>query len=208
MPEAQKSLAHFETKDLFMIKKVFVFFVLLSTFHSLTSFAAVPTLALTFGTNVQTYGVTSTQETKIRTAEEKIKEVIGSEEFRLRVLNHTYNGIKTFVDNGGLTNGQIYLKILNAAEVLLPVSDNELDLGIKTYYQNSSTVGYTYSNSSYIFMNTKFLNQYNPNQVSRNMIHEWLHKLGFRHASYYTTSRNYSVPYAIGKIMEELAAKY
>ncbi len=191
-----------------MIKKVFVFFSLLATFYSISSPAAVPTLALTFGTNVQTYGVTSTQETKIRTAEEKIREVIGSEEFRLRVLNHTYNGIKTFVDNGGLTNGQIYLKILNGAEVLQPISDNELDLGIKTYYQNTSTVGYTYSNSSYIYMNTKFLNQYNPNQVSRNMIHEWLHKLGFRHASYYTPSRNYSVPYAIGKIMEELAVKY
>jgi len=175
---------------------------------SLHAQTTVPTLALTFGTNVDTFNTTTTQETKIRTAEEKIKAVIASEEFRSRVINFTYNGVKKFVDNRGLTNTQIYNKILDGAEILFPVLDNELDLNIKTYYQNSSTVGYTYSNSSYIYMNTKYLNQYNPNQVSRNMIHEWLHKLGFSHSSYYTTSRNYSVPYGIGRIMEELAAKY
>jgi hypothetical protein len=39
------------------------------------------------------------------------------------------------------------------------------------------------------------------------MMHEWLHKLGFGHSYYYSTSRNYSVPYGIGKIMMDLAAK-
>ena len=31
-------------------------------------------------------------------------------------------------------------------------------------------------------MNTKFMNSYTSNQVARNMMHEWLHKLGFKHA--------------------------
>jgi hypothetical protein len=191
-----------------MMKNLFLLAIALPFLLTQNVFATVPTSAQTFGTNIITVNTTSSQELKIRSAEEKIKHVIASEEFMSRVLNHTYNGVKTFVDNGGLTNAQIYFKILNAAETLQPTKDNEMDLGIKTYYTFSSTVGYTYSNSTYIYMNTKYLNVYNPNQVSRNMTHEWLHKLGFTHAYYYSTSRDYSVPYGIGKIMEELAAKY
>lgn len=171
------------------------------------SMATVPTLAETFVTNVFMYNGTSAQRSKIDLAEQKLREVIQSEEFKNRVLNFTYNGSKKFIDNNGLTNSQIYYKILNAAEKLLPVIDNELDLNIKTYYTSSSTVGYTSSNINYINFNTKFLNSYSVSETAKTMIHEWLHKLGFGHAYYYSTSRNYSVPYGIGKIMMDLAAK-
>lgn len=173
-----------------------------------TSFAYVPTLAMTFDTNVATYGTTSSQEAKIQRAEEHIKAVIGSEEFRTKVLNFTYNGKKQFNYNNGLTNAQIYQKILEASETLTPGKDNEMDLKIKTYYENSSTVGYTSTGSGYINMNTKYLNTYTSGAVARNMTHEWLHKLGFKHQVAYSTSRDYTVPYAIGKIMEQLSAKY
>jgi hypothetical protein len=36
-------------------------------------------------------------------------------------------------------------------------------------------------------------------------MHEWLHKLGFSHATTYSESRNHSVPYAIGTIMRQIA---
>ena len=171
------------------------------------SMATVPTLAETFATNVFMYNGTSSQRAKIDLAEQKLREVIQSEEFKNRVINFTYNGTKKFVDNNGLTNTQIYYKILNAAEKLLPVIDNELDLNIKTYYTSSSTVGYTSSNINYINFNTKYLNSYSLSETAKTMMHEWLHKLGFGHAYYYSTSRNYSVPYGIGKIMSDLAAK-
>jgi len=171
------------------------------------SMATVPTLAETFATNVFMYNGTSSQRAKIDLAEQKLREVIQSEEFKNRVINFTYNGTKKFVDNNGLTNTQIYYKILNAAEKLLPVIDNELDLNIKTYYSSSSTVGYTSSNINYINFNTKYLKSYSLSETAKTMMHEWLHKLGFGHAYSYSTSRNYSVPYGIGKIMMELAAK-
>lgn len=180
----------------------------LSLLAAQASFAAVPTLAVTFDTNVEIFNATSSQVTKIRSAERKIREVVASEEFRLKVLNHTYGGVKKFVDNGGLTNTQIYYKILNGIEKLNGINDNEMDLKIKTYYENSTTVGYTSTSSAYINMNTKFLNEYTSNQVARNMTHEWLHKLDFHHAVSYSTSRDYSVPYGIGKIIENLAANY
>lgn len=181
---------------------------LLATFASLSTEAAVPTLATTFSTDVYVYNGTSSQRDKIDRAETKIRNVIRSEEFRLRVLNHTYGGVKRFVDNQGLTNSQIYYRILKGAEKLSPAEDNEMDLKIKTYYENSSTVGYTSTSSTFINMNTKFLNSYTVAETAKTMVHEWLHKLGFSHAAFYSTSRDYSVPYGVGRIIKELVPKY
>lgn len=192
-----------------MIKKMKI--LTIATFSVMIaekSFAAVPNLALTFDTDVTTYSMTSSQEAKIQKAEYKIRKVIGSETFRSRILNHTYGGVKKFNNNNGLTNSQIYTKVLEGMESYLKTKNNTMNLNVKVYYQNSSTVGYTTTTSQYINMNTKFLNSYTSNQVARNMTHEWLHKLGFGHSASYSTARNYSVPYAIGSIMEELAAKY
>lgn len=188
--------------------KTFLFLFSIMFFSAQTATAAVPTLALTWDTNVTTLNTSSSQESKIQSAERKIRDVIASEAFRTKVLNHTYGGVKKFVDNGGLSNLQIYNKILDAAEKLKPTKNNTMDMSVKMYYENSSTVGFTTTLSSTINMNTKFFNKYNANGVARNMMHEWLHKLGFHHAVSYSTSRDYSVPYAIGKIMEQLAANH
>ncbi|MGE3610251.1 MAG: hypothetical protein AB7I27_11730 [Bacteriovoracaceae bacterium] len=169
---------------------------------------SVPTLALTFDTNVNKINMSSSQEAKVQSAEEKMRSVIGSSEFKNRVINFTYNGKKQFLNNGGLTNTQIYYKILNGAEKLYPSLNNAMDMGMKLYYENSSTVGWTSPSLSYINVNTKYFNTYTSSKVAGNMMHEWLHKLGFTHTSYYTSVRKYSVPYAIGYIMAELAAKY
>ncbi|WP_408097105.1 hypothetical protein ACJVC5_18900 [Peredibacter sp. HCB2-198] len=191
-----------------MTKSVLPLALAVGMFSAQNTSAAVPTLAKTFDTNVTTVGMTSSQEAKIQAAERKIRAVIGSEEFRTRVLNHTYNGRKQFLSPNGLTNAQIYQKILEGAEKLSPAKNNAMDITVKLYYQNSSTVGYTTTTSKVINMNTKFFNKYTSSQVAHNMMHEWMHKLGFGHTSYYTSSRIYSVPYALGKIMNELAPKY
>ncbi len=169
------------------------------------SIASHPSLATTWTTDVFVSNGTSSQRDKIDRADQKLREIVRSHAFKDRVINFTYNGVKRFVDNGGLTNTQIYYKILNAAEKLLPTRDNEMDLKIKTYYQASSTVGFTSSSSMYINMNTKFLNSYTVSETAKTMMHEWLHKLGFSHAVYYSRSRDYSVPYGVGRIIMELA---
>ena len=190
--------------------KTFLSSVVLSVgiFYSTLCSAVVPTQAMTFATNVTTYGTTSAQEAKIQAAEAHIRAVIGSDEFRNAVLNYTYNGKKAFYDNGGLSNAQIYQKILDGAETLQPSKNNAMDIGVKIYTENSTTVGFTTTGSTMINMNTKFFNSYTSVGVSNNMMHEWLHKLGFVHAVNYSPSRDHSVPYAIGTIMGQLALKY
>jgi hypothetical protein len=168
----------------------------------------VPTQAQTFDVNIRFINFTSTQEAKMLKAVELIKRLVASEEFRTRVLNHTYNGKKTYVDNGGKTNAQIYQHILDGNETLQPSKNNVMDVEVELYYENSTTVGYTYANSKRIWVNTKYFNTYTIASVAANLMHEWLHKLGYTHAVSYSISRDYSVPYGIGTIVRTLGPSY
>jgi hypothetical protein len=167
---------------------------------------ALSTEAYTFGANIEFLNADSTQEDKFNRAIDMIKKVVATEAFKNKVLNHTYNGVKTFVDNDGLTNAQIYQKILEAAELLYPAKNNTMDMEVQLYYAPTSTVGYTYANSSKIWVNTKYFNSNSTGGVAANLFHEWLHKIGFTHASSYSVSRDYSVPYAIGRMISSLGA--
>lgn len=175
---------------------------------TVSSTSTLPSQALSFKTNVTLMNLTSTQASKYNKAVAMVKKVVATEAFRKKVLNHTYGGVKKFVDNNGKTNAQIYQSILDAAEKLKLVKNNTMDLGVKMYYQASSVVGYTSTNISYINVNTKFFNTYAVNQVAGNLFHEWLHKLGYGHSASATASRPYSVPYAIGYMVRDLGKAF
>ena len=125
------------------------------------------------------------------------------------MLGKTYKGKKQFVDNGGLSNAQIYKKILEGAEMLTPEKNNTMDLHLETYRESANVIGYTMPSIRTIFMNTRYLNKdsFGVHEVAMNLTHEWLHKLGFKHAVKKNSSRPHSVPYAIGYIMRSLAAR-
>ncbi len=168
----------------------------------------VPALALSFDTDITLVSFTAAQQAKYEQAIEVVKQVVATEEFRTRVLNYTYNGRKTYNNNNGLTNEQIYQSILNAAESLQPSKNNTMDLEVELYYANNTVVGYTNAGTKRIWVNTKFFNQYNANSVAGNLFHEWLHKLGYGHDSASTPGRPYSVPYAIGYIMSDIGKDF
>jgi hypothetical protein len=171
--------------------------------------ANVPALALSFKTNVQYLsGFNADDEAKYNAAAAIVKKVVATEAFKDKVLNHTFNGAKTFANNNGLTNAQIYQSVLDAAERLTPTKNNTLDVGVKLYYENSSIVGYTNGSITYINVNTKFFDQYSANSVAGNLFHEWLHKLGYGHDSAATAQRPYSVPYAIGYIIRDIGKNF
>lgn len=168
----------------------------------------VPHEALIFDANISFTNFDKSEQAKVDKAIEIIKKVVASSEFRNRVLNFTYNGKKQFVDNNGLTNAQIYQSLLDASEELLPGKDHQMDLELELYYSWTSTVGYTYPDDLRIYMNTKFFDSYTPAEVADNVFHEWTHKLGYDHDSSYSVSRDSSVPYALGYLIEELGRKY
>lgn len=174
-----------------------------------TADSNVPALALSFKTNVSYLeGFDSADEEKYNEAVAIVKKVVATEAFKTRVLNHTYNGVKTYANNNGKTNEQIYQSILDAAEKLTPTKNNTLDVGVKLYYENNSVVGYTNGSITYINVNTKFFDTYAANSVAGNLFHEWLHKVGYGHDSAATAQRPYSVPYAIGYIIRDIGKNF
>ncbi len=169
----------------------------------------VPSEAYLFDANLELYNFTPTLEDKINRAIEVIKLVVATEEFKRQVLNHTYAGRRTYVDNGGYSNSQIYQIIMDGAEKLQPVKNHAIDAEVEAYTNlNSNTVGYTYADSKRIWVNTKYYDRYSAAGVAQNVFHEWLHKLGFKHAASYTPSRDYSVPYAIGDMIGEIGKNF
>ncbi len=166
----------------------------------------VPFEATLFGANATFTNFDSSDIDKVQEALEHIQLIVRTNEFRNRVLKHTYQGVLQFVDNNGLTNAQIYQKLLEGSETLNPAKNSTMDLQLVLYTNNStSTVGYTYPNTLKIWMNTKFFDRYNSAEVARNVFHEWTHKLGFGHDSSATSRRPYSVPYGLGSIIQDMA---
>jgi len=188
-----------------MTKSFYFFFVCLIVSQAR---ADVSPLAHSWGADIYMTNFSSEQEEKIKAAVEIIKKVITSKEFKERVLNYTYKGIKQFVDNGGLTNEEVYLKLLEGAEIVgNTTKNNTMDVELELYQDTSKTIGYTYPHTVRIWMNKKYFNKYTPVKVADNLMHEWMHKLGFTHATVWSKDRDHSVPYAIGYIIEELAPK-
>jgi hypothetical protein len=173
------------------------------------SSAVAPVQAQTFDIKLNLKGFDRDHEEKIYGAVELIKRVVASDEFKKRVLGKKYKGKRQYVDNNGLSNGQIYKKILEGAEKLTPGKNNTMDLHLEGYYTGANVIGYTMPTIKKVFVNRRYLSKssFKNNQVAMNLTHEWLHKLGFKHAAKMTPSRPHSVPYAVGYIMRDLAKK-
>ena len=145
------------------------------------------------------------EQEKIQKAIEIIKRIVPSEEFKNQILNYEYKGSKRFKDNNGLSNEEILQKIFDGAEMLKPEKNGVMDLELELITEDSKTIGYTYPNTNRIWINKKYFVNYTPMQVADNLLHEWMHKLGFDHEHHRTKDRHHSVPYAIGYILENLA---
>ena len=72
------------------------------------------------------------------------------------------------------------------------------------YYSLRSTIGYTYPDTLRIWINRRFFRSFRPSQVAANLIHEYMHKLGFTHDYNNTPTRKFSVPYAVGRLIREM----
>lgn len=168
-----------------------------------------PVQAQTFDIIAQMSGFDRNQEEKILKAFDLIKRVVASDEFKRKVLGKTYKGKKQFVDNNGLTNAQIYKKLLEGSEMLTPSRNNTMDLYLEAYRESANVIGYTMPSIRTVFVNTRYLDKssFTANEVAMNLTHEWLHKLGFKHSAKKNAARPHSVPYGIGYIMRSLAGK-
>ncbi len=157
--------------------------------------------------NIKYFGsaATAARKAKYDKAQEVFQKVTDSQEFKDKVLAFKYQQMTADPKKGAQA---VYDHILAGNEKLQPDVDKEVDMEVEFYYANNSTVGYTYGTVKRIYVNTKFFDSYKPSSVAANLIHEWLHKLGYGHDSSATSRRPYSVPYGVGSIMRGLGVKY
>ena len=146
---------------------------------------------------------------KVNQAADVVEQVLNSTEFQQAVYNHTYNGQKTFANNDNETNPQIYERILKGHETYSSTDDHvaqlDLDLYTPAWYKKWTVVGYGIAGQPEIYMNSYYFNSFSVAEVAGNIAHEWMHKIGFDHDYKRTAQRPYSVPYAVGDIVIQLA---
>ncbi len=169
------------------------------------------------GSNFQVRVAKSTNYTtndlvKLNRAVSAIELILNSQEFKDDVLNFTYQGQKAFVQNNGMSNEQIYDYIMKGAEQYpnQTAVDSEMDVFLQLYkpkwYQSKRVIGYTDPSYSTIYVNQVYYRNADISDIANNMVHEWLHKMGFGHDFNSTARRSSSVPYAIGYIVGDLIA--
>lgn len=143
---------------------------------------------------------------KLQLAFKVLEEVVNTEEFKDRVINFKNSkGIRQFASNKGLTNEQIYAHFMEGRETLQQNTPGEMNFYLKLYNKSwSRVIGYTSGNTNVININWKYFKNFAPAQVASNLAHEWTHKIGFDHKS---AKEHDSAPYAIGYIVEDMAAR-
>lgn len=141
-----------------------------------------------------------------------VEEYINSDEFQKFVLNFSFIDYNDKVQKKfhytNLSNQEVLAKILSGSETLSPEEDHEADIQIELDNSWSrNVIGYTYPTTPWQWIYAKFFHNWSAEEIAGNIMHEWLHKIGFDHEYQYTYNREYSVNYALGYACEEFAKR-
>lgn len=127
---------------------------------------------------------------------DKVEEIVNSEVFKQKVLEKKFTSTQK-------TSAEVLETIYSASETLLPGSNGIWEWELGFYYKkNSKVIGYTTAKILTVWVNTAKFDFMDDYSVMANITHEYMHKIGFDHAS---ASDHKSVPYAVGYLVEEIA---
>lgn len=106
-----------------------------------------------------------------------------------------------------LDNMAIYNVLVSGWDPFHDEKDGDIDVSANLYYRRfSSAIGYMNIGSWKTYINTKYFVGDEDEiiaQIAGNIIHEYMHVIGFVHAWDWNYKRDHSVPYAIGNIVED-----
>lgn len=167
-------------------------------------------------------GITNEREReKLTQAARLMEDALNSVEFKQFILNYSYT---TKVQVGGFwpfkkyqtkkvwgfydttkSNAEIYATIMSGKELGEEANQNA-EIFVKVDRNNRrGVIGYTFFGSKIQYIYEWFVNSSNIPGIANNLLHEWIHRLGFGHSYRSTPLRPYSVPYAVGGFITRFA---
>lgn len=152
--------------------------------------------------NALVKGGTVDQREFFRSAMAIMRHVVNSTAFQDAVLDFDKY---TYTNDDSRT---IYMNFMSGKDLYETAPDNELDADVTIYYKGNNTVGYTYPNTRRQWINWKFVSQNKISGISTvigNVVHEYMHNIGYKHPSRRTRTRDNSVPYLYGRVAKQIA---
>lgn len=138
-----------------------------------------------------------------------LQRILNSTEFKDDVIFHKYRNKYGFKKNNDKSNAEIYQNIKEGSDKFDRTVDFEMDLILCPYYSSKNVIGYTYSSRKEVWVNFKYYrdkyNNFDIGYMIGNILHEWIHNVGFKHASKNNSTRKYTVPYGVGYIARDIA---
>lgn len=155
-----------------------------------------------------------------------LEEVMNSEEFKRKVLSYKRSdGQRLFQknylwDNSSklLSNEDVFNLIIQGNEKMRSNTLGEMNINswvkqcswwertVRRAIWCQKVIGSTDPrNSKWIKVNWKFYAKFETHQMVSNLVHEWLHLLGFLHGN---VNMREEVPYVVGQIAGEVAKSY
>ena len=159
--------------------------------------------------NALVHGGTLKQRDFMRNALNVMRHVVVSDLFMDAVLDH---GPFTYTEDNPL---EIYKKFISGKDLYDQFEDREMDVDVTLYRSvwpwQHNTIGYTYPNTRKTWINMKHFatEEYEiMAKIVGNIVHEYMHNLGYGHPKYWTKDRDQSVPYVYGIIAAEMALEF
>jgi len=107
-----------------------------------------------------------------------------------------------------MSNEEIYDLIMSGWDKFHQTYDGDIDIESHLHFKRwSSAIGHTYPSTFKTWLNTKFWTGSEKDiiaLIAGNIVHEYMHNLGFGHAYKWNPTRDHSVPYAIGTIIRQI----
>ncbi|MEO6524940.1 MAG: hypothetical protein ABIN91_24855 [Mucilaginibacter sp.] len=160
-----------------------------------------------------TKGFNTDELKRIEEAQQLLIKVVNHDKFKERVLRFTTDGLyrfhyrKSFLGNWidkPYSNRQVYEIITRSS-----VSDDtaeQIDMKVAVLPgKDIDALGYTSPGGDLIYTYRNWVNNLSMAQYVGHLAHEWCHQLGFDHESKRTERNEHSVPFGIGKIIENIA---
>ncbi len=161
----------------------------------------------------------------VEKALELLPRVLNSNEFKRGILDYTRkNGKKEFSRNflwnekdKKFSNNEILEIIFKGDEKSIPNTHHQMNLNVKmkkcsrleNIYKRKwckGVIGHTLPNSSkWITVNWHFYKGYTAPAIVNNLVHEWIHLLGFLHGSRKTMGEE--ITYVAGRLAQQIAEK-